>query len=121
MGKVNYLVQYGEPNYKERGWLKCSNDAKVLVKGLLTKDPKKRLTAQQALKHKWLQRVDGKGNKMPRKYGIGKTPNNQCLVLSDSDEQQLDLNHGRVIQKDKQNIQLDPNFEYIPAKHIEIE
>jgi len=58
MGKVNYLVQYGEPTYKEEGWYKCSNDAKVLVKGLLTKEPKKRLTAEGALKHKWLKKVD---------------------------------------------------------------
>ena len=35
---------------------------------LLTKDPKKRLTAEQALNAKWLNRVDGKGNKIPRKF-----------------------------------------------------
>jgi len=38
------------------GWDQISDEAKDLVRGLMTQDPKKRLTAQQALQHPWIKR-----------------------------------------------------------------
>jgi len=55
----------------------------------LTQNPKKRLTAEQALNHKWFYRLDGKGNKISRKRNFGKG-SDKSLVLSDSDEEKLE-------------------------------
>lgn len=43
-------------SYDGKGWDKVSTEGKDFVKGLLTRDPNKRLTAQQALLHPWLRR-----------------------------------------------------------------
>ncbi|GJZ03899.1 CDPK-related kinase 5-like protein, partial [Tanacetum coccineum] len=44
-----------EPNYDEASWSKVSFEAKDFVKILLNKDPRKRLTAAQALCHPWIR------------------------------------------------------------------
>lgn len=38
-----------------RYWKDISKEAKQVVKGLLEKDPKKRMTAKQALEHRWIK------------------------------------------------------------------
>lgn len=40
--------------FPEEDWSQISEDAKDLLRGLLAKDPKDRLTAAEALKHKWV-------------------------------------------------------------------
>lgn len=37
-------------------WKKRSNDVKDLIRGLMERDVTKRMTAAQALQHKWIQR-----------------------------------------------------------------
>lgn len=49
------MISRGKYSFPDREWLKISPDAKSLVKGLLQLDPNKRLTANAALQHKWLQ------------------------------------------------------------------
>lgn len=49
-------VAKGEYSLGGEVWKKRSDDAKDLIRGLMCKDPSKRLTAQAALKHKWLER-----------------------------------------------------------------
>ncbi|VFQ71332.1 unnamed protein product [Cuscuta campestris] len=44
-------------DFKRDPWPKVSDNAKDLVKKMLTPDPKKRLTAEQVLEHPWLQDV----------------------------------------------------------------
>lgn len=44
----------GEYTFHPEYWGGVSEDAKDLIRGLLTHDPAKRLTVDQALKHKWI-------------------------------------------------------------------
>ncbi|XP_076914137.1 CDPK-related kinase 5-like [Bidens hawaiensis] len=48
-------VLKNEPNFDEALWSNLSFEAKDFVKTLLTKDPRKRLTAAQALCHPWIR------------------------------------------------------------------
>lgn len=48
----NLLEQ--ELDFPEEQWANISDEAKDLVRGLLVKDPNKRLTAEEAMKHRWL-------------------------------------------------------------------
>jgi serine/threonine protein kinase len=48
--ELQYSIVYKEPKYIE----KISDEARDLLKGLLNKDPKKRLTVDQILNHPWL-------------------------------------------------------------------
>lgn len=40
--------------FPDEDWAKVSEDAKDFLRGLLAKDPKERLTADEAIKHKWV-------------------------------------------------------------------
>ena len=56
--ELQYSIVYNEPKYIE----KISNEARDLLKGLLNKNPNKRLTIDQILEHPWLK-MDEKSNK----------------------------------------------------------
>ncbi|XP_010448965.1 PREDICTED: calcium-dependent protein kinase 15 [Camelina sativa] len=45
----------GEIDFKSKPWPSISESAKDLVRKLLTKDPKKRISAAQALEHPWIR------------------------------------------------------------------
>lgn len=47
-------IQRGEFDFPERDWAHISANAKDLIRRLLVKDAKKRLTAAEVLKHPWL-------------------------------------------------------------------
>jgi len=47
-------IRNGEYEFKKVFWKDTSNEAKNLIQRLLTVDPKKRITTEQALKHKWI-------------------------------------------------------------------
>jgi len=47
-------IKRGEYDFPEPYWTNISDSAKDLVRGLLTVDPKKRLTGEQVLKHPWV-------------------------------------------------------------------
>ncbi|KAK9733134.1 hypothetical protein RND81_04G046000 [Saponaria officinalis] len=51
-------VLQGELDFSSDPWPNISEDAKELVKGMLDRDPRKRLTAHEVLCHPWVQ-VDG--------------------------------------------------------------
>lgn len=56
-------VLKGEFAFDSEEWVGVSNDAKNLITKLLTKDPKKRITAEQALKEPWITKnMKLKGN-----------------------------------------------------------
>ncbi|CAL9230457.1 unnamed protein product [Arabidopsis halleri] len=52
----------GEIDFQSQPWLSISESAKDLVRKLLTKDPKQRISAAQALEHPWI-----KGGEAPDK------------------------------------------------------
>jgi len=47
-------IRNGNYEFKKIFWKDVSNDAKNLIQRLLTVDAKKRITSEQALKHKWI-------------------------------------------------------------------
>ncbi|CAL1410067.1 unnamed protein product [Linum trigynum] len=48
-------VLKADPNFDEASWASISPEAKDFVKRLLNKDPRRRMTATQALSHPWLR------------------------------------------------------------------
>ncbi|KAL3626787.1 CDPK-related kinase 5 [Castilleja foliolosa] len=52
-------VVKAEPTYEEQPWPTMSSEAKDFVKRLLNKDPRKRMTAPQALCHPWIKDING--------------------------------------------------------------
>jgi len=50
------MVQKGEFDFDGEEWDDISSDAKDLIKKLITK-PERRLTASEALKHKWIKKM----------------------------------------------------------------
>ena len=56
--KLKYEIIHKEPKYIEN----ISNEARNLLKGLLNKDPRKRLTIEQILNHPWLSDIDKSKN-----------------------------------------------------------
>ena len=49
-----HKIKHCDYNFKNPGWYNVSKDAKRFVAALLTKDPNKRLSAEEALHHPWL-------------------------------------------------------------------
>lgn len=52
--KLYKQIKKGEYDFPDPYWTDISDEAKDLVRKLLTVNPKKRYTAQQVLKHKWV-------------------------------------------------------------------
>ena len=53
------MVQKGEFDFDGEEWDEISNDAKDLIKKLIVK-PERRLTAAEALKHRWIRHLTKK-------------------------------------------------------------
>ncbi|KAL8038411.1 hypothetical protein ABFX02_11G104900 [Erythranthe guttata] len=51
-------VVKAEPTYEEQPWPTLSTEAKDFVKRLLNKDPRKRMTAAQAICHPWIRNTN---------------------------------------------------------------
>lgn len=51
-------IRYGDYKFHKRYWSHVSDDAKNLIKGMLTVDPEKRITAEKALEDRWIQSSD---------------------------------------------------------------
>ncbi|KAL3833361.1 hypothetical protein ACJIZ3_008097 [Penstemon smallii] len=51
-------VVKAEPTYEEQPWPTLSSEAKDFVKRLLNKDPRKRMTAAQAMCHPWIKNTN---------------------------------------------------------------
>ncbi|XP_027105902.1 CDPK-related kinase 5-like [Coffea arabica] len=52
-------VLKADPSFDEAPWPSLSSEAKDFVKRLLNKDPRKRMTAAQALSHPWIRNYNG--------------------------------------------------------------
>ena len=59
----NYELQYSIINKNPKKIKKISNEAKDLLRGLLNKEPDKRLTIEQILNHPWFKIDEDKSNK----------------------------------------------------------
>ncbi|KAG8377975.1 hypothetical protein BUALT_Bualt08G0089700 [Buddleja alternifolia] len=57
-------ILHGHVDLQSSPWPSISNGAKDLVKKMLTRDPKKRITAAEALEHPWLKK-DGEASDTP--------------------------------------------------------
>ena len=68
----NYELQYSIVNKKPKHIEKISNEARDLLKGLLNKNPDKRLTIEQILNHPWLntEEVDNNDHIINNKYKL---------------------------------------------------
>jgi calcium/calmodulin-dependent protein kinase I len=53
-----HKIVKGVYEFHEEYWTTISDDAKDFIRCLLTLDPRKRLTASQALEHKWMTASD---------------------------------------------------------------
>ncbi len=51
-------IKHCDYTFQSPGWSNVSKDAKRFVASLLTKDPKKRLSAEEALQHSWLKKTN---------------------------------------------------------------
>ena len=56
--KLSLKIMKGNPIYKTLGINKVSDEAKNFIQNLLIKDQDKRMSIQQALKHKWFQKYN---------------------------------------------------------------
>jgi len=54
------MVQKGVFDFEGEEWEDVSNDAKDLIKKLISK-PEKRLTAQEAINHRWIKTLGAGG------------------------------------------------------------
>ncbi|KAK4795401.1 hypothetical protein SAY86_013395 [Trapa natans] len=61
-------VLKAEPSFDEPPWPSLSSEAKDFVKRLLNKDPRRRMTASQALSHPWIRNCSG--TKLPLDISI---------------------------------------------------
>lgn len=48
-------IEIEEPEFPARKWNKISNDAQDLIKKMLERDPKQRITFDECLKHRWFE------------------------------------------------------------------
>merc|ERR1712087_59933 len=58
MKNLYHLIKKGQYSFPSPFWDDISQDAKDLIKTLLVKDPKERLTAEEVLKHSWVVNED---------------------------------------------------------------
>lgn len=49
-----HKVMNEEIDYESKQWTNITSEGKELISKLLVKDPKKRMTAEQAIKHPWI-------------------------------------------------------------------
>ena len=52
---VREAIRTNQPHFKGNGWADKGDGAVDFVRGLLRKDPRRRLTAREALAHPWLR------------------------------------------------------------------
>jgi calcium-dependent protein kinase len=61
-------VTEGKYNMRNQDWSKISNEAKDLVKQLLTYDPKERISAKEALSHPWFEKLEVMEEKIDKEF-----------------------------------------------------
>ena len=54
--KIARQIAFGEPDFNSDSWKKVSKECINFIKGLLEKDPKKRMTIGDAVKHDWFKK-----------------------------------------------------------------
>lgn len=121
-------VKTGKFNFDTKAWRKVSDYAKDLIRRLLTFDPRRRITAQEALKHPWIQfynspSVSGEsplsnrlGNELINKFKLFRKANKLkklaltavAYQLSENDIttlhnlfSRIDKNHAGLLPKDE--------------------
>lgn len=52
--EVMRQIRYGEYEFHERYWRSVTEEAKSLIRSMMTVEPAKRISASDALKHSWI-------------------------------------------------------------------
>jgi serine/threonine protein kinase len=58
--EIMRCIRYGEYEFHERYWKNISTEAKDLIRQMMTVNPKKRISADEALKNTWIVADDSK-------------------------------------------------------------
>jgi serine/threonine protein kinase len=66
--KTFKLIKEADPDFTVEGFGNISDDCKDLISLMLTKDPKKRITINEALKHKWFKKYQGFITQIKKRY-----------------------------------------------------
>jgi len=66
--RLYQLIQKGRFTFEKEDWGKISDEAKDLIKRLLTKDPKRRISAKDAKKHIWVTKAATNNQALGNKY-----------------------------------------------------
>lgn len=61
-------VKKGMFDVKDRKFKKLSTHAQNFIVSLIVKDPKRRLTAEEALKHQWIKQFSEDSNRIPPEH-----------------------------------------------------
>jgi serine/threonine protein kinase len=64
-------IRYGEYKFHQKYWSPVSDEAKILISRMLTVDPSRRITAEEALKSTWITMAEERAK--PKKSAKGKT------------------------------------------------
>ena len=56
--EVMRQIRYGEYKFHQRYWSDISDEAKILISRMLTVDPQRRITAEEALQSSWIASAD---------------------------------------------------------------
>lgn len=84
-GRLIKLIQKGDFDIESGPWSKISDNAKDLIKKMLTVDPSKRLSAKEVLKHKWITKEKKRSNllqEVVQRMTIRKTLREQQSVIN---------------------------------------
>jgi serine/threonine protein kinase len=63
-------IRYGEYKFHQKYWSPVSDEAKILISRMLTVDPSRRITAEEALKSTWITMAEERSK--PKKSAKGK-------------------------------------------------
>ena len=72
-------IQGGELDLKSKDWLKISNEAKDLIRKLLEKNPKNRISPFDAMKHPWIVKYSNKNININEDENFNKISLKNCL------------------------------------------
>ena len=79
-----HKIMAGDFDFHETDWNGVSSQAKEFIRGLLTVDPSKRLTASQALYHPWILHSSAKPSRASSPKPSGVTPKPVGMATKDS-------------------------------------
>ena len=84
-------IMRGKFSFSAATWENISDDAEDFVKHLLVVHPKQRMTAEQAMKHPWIEQREELSDSMPRQESLAKIHDNLSNYRHTSELKKLAL------------------------------